>query len=103
MSVPRTRAMMARPATTIRVLFNKPINAVTPLRSSDSPVEIAERPVARGPEARDDGKAETRHRNRGQSKDAGVGDHRQVEHDERARERRDQWVDIGQAQPAVQK
>src|SRR5207302_1716638 len=102
MRVPSTNATMARPATTRRVLFSNPINAATPMRSVNSPVEIAKRPAGGRSKARDDGEPEPGHRHRGESEDAGVRDHCKVEDHERSRERGDERMDVRQVKAAVE-
>src|SRR5215467_5207903 len=95
MSVPRTRATIASPATTSRVLFNKPIKVAPPIPSE---IQIDESPAAAGAESCDYCKAEAGHRHRGEGEDAGVRNHREIEDDKRARQRDDQWMHSGQGE-----
>src|SRR6516225_597408 len=91
-----TRAMAARAATTMRCRFMKR------LTSRSSPIEIAKRPTRRGPETRDGRNAESRHCQDRDGGQAGVRDQGQVEHDQGAGQRCDEWMYRSKAHPVLQ-
>src|SRR5712691_494562 len=100
MRPPSTSAIAARAATNSLVFFN---NRLSPPLLLTSPVEVCEGPSGFGSEAGDRGESKAGDRNRRQRDRAEVRDDREVENDQGAGNRDNQWVRRSQAKPSLQK